>query len=139
VYLAVWFIQDRLLFGHYIYALPHNRRAVVEAGVPVKRPLSLLFIGSSLGSGIACILLAADLSSGQPLILRGIAHKGKYLLSPVPIPTVSGRHKRSRSSSVSVRWGRCWSVVRPRLLMNVSAEPAGVALPRRTAFGGPAG
>jgi ribose/xylose/arabinose/galactoside ABC-type transport system permease subunit len=68
VYAAAWFVQDRLLFGHYIYALAQNRRAVVEAGVPAKRLLGLLFVGSSLSSGIAGILLAADLSSGQPSI-----------------------------------------------------------------------
>jgi ribose/xylose/arabinose/galactoside ABC-type transport system permease subunit len=61
-------VQDRLLFGHYIYAMAQNRRAVVEAGVPAKRLLGLLFVGSSLSSGIAGILLAADLSSGQPSI-----------------------------------------------------------------------
>jgi ribose/xylose/arabinose/galactoside ABC-type transport system permease subunit len=68
VYAAAWFVQDRLLFGHYIYAMAQNRRAVVEAGVPAKRLLGLLFVGSSLSSGIAGILLAADLSSGQPSI-----------------------------------------------------------------------
>lgn len=67
-YAGAWFVQDRLLFGHYIYALAQNRRAVIEAGVPAKRLLGLLFVGSSLSSGIAGILLAADLSSGQPSI-----------------------------------------------------------------------
>jgi ribose/xylose/arabinose/galactoside ABC-type transport system permease subunit len=68
IYAAAWFAQDRLLWGHYIYALAQNRRAVIEAGVPAKRLLGLLFTGSSLSSGVAGILLAADLSSGQPSI-----------------------------------------------------------------------
>jgi ribose/xylose/arabinose/galactoside ABC-type transport system permease subunit len=68
IYAVAWFAQDRLLWGHYIFALAQNRRAVIEAGVPAKRLLGLVFTGSSLSSGVAGILLAADLSSGQPSI-----------------------------------------------------------------------
>lgn len=68
LYAAGWFVQDRLAFGHYIYAMEQNREAVVEAGVPVTRLLFVLYILSGVVSATAGILLAADLSSGQPYL-----------------------------------------------------------------------
>ena len=44
LYAASWVVQERLTFGHYIYAMEQNRNAVVEAGVPVNRMLFLLFV-----------------------------------------------------------------------------------------------
>jgi len=68
LYAGAWFVQERLTFGHYLYALEQNRAAVVEAGVPVNRLLLMLYILSGVVSSIAGILLTADLSSGQPYI-----------------------------------------------------------------------
>jgi ribose transport system permease protein len=65
-YGAAWCLQERLTFGHYVYALAQNRRAVIEAGVPARKLLALLFLAAALTSGVAGILLTADLSSGQP-------------------------------------------------------------------------
>lgn len=68
LYAAAWWTQERLTFGHYIYALEQNREAVVEAGVPVNRILVLLYLLSGGLSALAGILLAAALSSGQPYL-----------------------------------------------------------------------
>ncbi|MDB6454079.1 ABC transporter permease [Falsirhodobacter sp. 20TX0035] len=68
LYAASWFVQERLTFGHYIYAMEQNRAAVVEAGVPVNRMLFLLFVLSGTVSSLAGVLLAANLSSGQPYL-----------------------------------------------------------------------
>jgi ribose transport system permease protein len=68
LYAAAWFLQERLTFGTYIYAMEQNREAVLEAGVPVQRLLALLYVLSGLVSSIAGILLAANLSSGQPYL-----------------------------------------------------------------------
>ncbi|WP_128255794.1 ABC transporter permease [Falsirhodobacter deserti] len=68
LYAASWFVQERLVFGHYIYAMEQNRAAVVEAGVPVNRMLFLLFVLSGVVSSFAGVLLAANLSSGQPYL-----------------------------------------------------------------------
>jgi ribose transport system permease protein len=65
-YAAAWYLQERLTFGHYVYALAQNRRAVIEAGVPARKLLALLFLAAALTSGVAGVLLTADLSSGQP-------------------------------------------------------------------------
>jgi len=68
LYAGAWFAQEKLTFGHYVYALEQNRKAVTEAGISAERLLILLFCLSGFFSGIAGILLAADLSSGQPYI-----------------------------------------------------------------------
>ncbi|WP_136683925.1 ABC transporter permease [Falsirhodobacter xinxiangensis] len=68
LYAVSWFVQERLTFGHYIYAMEQNRAAVVEAGVPVNRMLFMLFVLSGVVSSLAGVLLAANLSSGQPYL-----------------------------------------------------------------------
>lgn len=70
LYAAAWYLQERLTFGHYIYATEQNRQAVVEAGVPVDRILFMLFVLSGTVSALAGLLLVADLSSGQPYLGR---------------------------------------------------------------------
>ncbi len=45
LYGIAWFVQERLVFGHYLYAMEQNRNAIVEAGVPARRlPLRLYLI-----------------------------------------------------------------------------------------------
>jgi ribose transport system permease protein len=68
LYAAAFVLQDRLSFGHYMYAIEQNRSAVQEAGVPVNRLILMLFITSSTLSALAGVLLAANLSSGQPYL-----------------------------------------------------------------------
>lgn len=68
LYAVAWVLQDRTVFGHYIYAMEQNARAVEEAGVPTNRLLLILYILSGTLSAVAGVLLAADLSSGQPYI-----------------------------------------------------------------------
>jgi ribose transport system permease protein len=66
LYAAAWFAQERLTLGQYIYAVAQNRHAVVEAGIAVKRLLMLLALLLALCSGLAGVLLASNLASGQP-------------------------------------------------------------------------
>jgi ribose transport system permease protein len=68
LYAVCWYGQEHLVFGRYIYALAQNRSAVIEAGVPAQRLLALLYVFTALSSGIAGILLTAQLASGQPSI-----------------------------------------------------------------------
>lgn len=68
LYVVCWYLQERLTFGHYIYAMEQNREAVEEAGVPVNKMLFMLYVLSGLVSALAGILLAANLSSGQPYL-----------------------------------------------------------------------
>lgn len=70
--LLCWIIESRLVLGHYIFALATNRRAVEEAGVPVTRIVVLLMTFSSVMAGFAGLLLAVQLSSGQPSIAASL-------------------------------------------------------------------
>jgi ribose/xylose/arabinose/galactoside ABC-type transport system permease subunit len=60
------FVQNRIRFGQYIFALGENRIASQEAGINEKRILKILFILSSLFGAIGGILMATVLQSGQP-------------------------------------------------------------------------
>lgn len=68
LYALAWFVQERLVFGHYVYAMEQNRNAIIEAGVPARRLTLLLYLISGIAAGIAGILLTASLDSGQPRI-----------------------------------------------------------------------
>ncbi|HQT47258.1 MAG TPA: ABC transporter permease [Acidocella sp.] len=68
LYAIGWFIQEKLVFGHYIYAMEQNREAVVEAGIPARRLTLLVYLISGIAAAIAGILLTASLASGQPRI-----------------------------------------------------------------------
>jgi ribose transport system permease protein len=68
LYILAWWMQERLAFGHYIYATEQNEEAVVEAGIPANRLILILFVISGLSSAVAGVMLAARLSSGQPMI-----------------------------------------------------------------------
>src|SRR5690606_13426377 len=68
LYLLCWWVQERLAFGHYLYAMEQNRASVVAAAVPVNKLLFMLYVLSGVVSALAGILLAADLSSGQPYL-----------------------------------------------------------------------
>lgn len=66
IYAVVWFVQDRLTFGRYLYALDRNQRAVLEAGLSVRSMNLKLFVFSGVCASLAGILLCANLNSGQP-------------------------------------------------------------------------
>jgi ribose/xylose/arabinose/galactoside ABC-type transport system permease subunit len=68
LYAAAWFVQEKLVFGHYLYAMEQNRNAVVEAGIPARRLTVLVYLMSAICAAIAGILLTASLASGQPRI-----------------------------------------------------------------------
>ncbi|MDO9417598.1 ABC transporter permease [Pararhizobium sp.] len=68
LYLASWYAQEKLTFGHYIFATAQNEEAVNEAGVSARSLILFLFVFSAVLSAITGVLLAASLSSGQPMI-----------------------------------------------------------------------
>ena len=65
---AAWFMETRLAIGHYIFAMATNPRAVLEAGVPVVGIVIMLCVFSAFCNGLSGILIAVELSSGQPSI-----------------------------------------------------------------------
>lgn len=65
---VLWYVQEKLTLGHYVFAMATNPRAVLEAGVPTARITVILFTFSAVLSGFAGVLIAVELSSGQPSI-----------------------------------------------------------------------
>lgn len=68
LYAVAWFMQEYLVFGHYLYAMEQNLNAVVEAGVPARRLTLIVYLISGVTASIAGILLTSSLASGQPRI-----------------------------------------------------------------------
>ncbi|MDO6966902.1 ABC transporter permease [Rhizobium alvei] len=68
IYAISWFMQEKLTFGHYVFATAESEEAVNEAGISVRSLLMVLFVFSGVMSALAGVLLAATLSSGQPMI-----------------------------------------------------------------------
>jgi len=68
IYALAWFVQDRLTFGRYLYALERNERAVIEAGLSARGLTLSLFVFSGVCASLAGVLLTANLNSGQPAL-----------------------------------------------------------------------
>lgn len=66
VYGFCYFVQDRTVLGHHLYAIGENRRASQNAGIHVPRIVFNTFILSSSIAAIGGILLTAQVNSGQP-------------------------------------------------------------------------
>lgn len=79
-----WYVQERLAMGRYVYAIAQNEAAVQAVGVPVKRLVLLLFVLSGASASVAGLLLAANLSSGQPMI------GGPYLINGLTVVLLGG-------------------------------------------------
>lgn len=82
--LVVWFVQERLAMGRYIYAMAQNEAAVRAVGVPVTRLTILLFALSGLCAAMAGVMLAGSLSSGQPMI------GGPFLINGLTVVLLGG-------------------------------------------------
>lgn len=79
-----WYVQERLAFGRYIYAMAQNETAVRSVGVPAERLTIMLFALSGLSAALAGTLLASSLSSGQPMI------GGPYLINGLTVVLLGG-------------------------------------------------
>lgn len=82
--LLAWVVQERLAMGRYIYAMAQNEAAVRAVGVPVARLMLLLFALSGTCAALAGVMLAASLSSGQPMI------GGPYLINGLTVVLLGG-------------------------------------------------
>lgn len=67
-----WIIQEKMVIGHYIFAISSNTKASEQAGIPVSFIIMLLFLFMAFCSGLAGIIIAAELGSGQPSIARSL-------------------------------------------------------------------
>jgi ribose/xylose/arabinose/galactoside ABC-type transport system permease subunit len=71
VVLGVMFLERKTLIGKYSVAVGSNFEGARLAGVRVDRFRILLFVGSGAATGLAGILVASRLNSGQPTVGNG--------------------------------------------------------------------
>ncbi|WP_219415679.1 ABC transporter permease subunit [Pseudonocardia nigra] len=65
-YVVVWFILERTRFGRHVYAVGGNVEAARLAGIKVKRVLVRVYVIAGLTAGLAGVMFAARVESGQP-------------------------------------------------------------------------
>ena len=68
LYILFFILYHRTQFGRRIYAVGNGEIAAAQSGVPVKRTIILTYVISGLVSAVAGILLAARISTGNPLV-----------------------------------------------------------------------
>jgi ribose/xylose/arabinose/galactoside ABC-type transport system permease subunit len=60
----------RTLFGQWLYAIGHNARTALVAGVPVARMTFLTYVISGVFAGLSSIIFTAGLETGNPEMAR---------------------------------------------------------------------
>ncbi|HET7313481.1 ABC transporter permease, partial [Salinisphaera sp.] len=84
VFLLLWLVLSKTRFGRYIYAVGGNIQAAFVAGLPIRRVLISAFVISGGLSGLAGVLLAAQITAG-------IASTGSgYELTAIAAPVIGG-------------------------------------------------
>ena len=66
VYAVLWFVLERTKFGRHIYAIGGNREAARLAGIKVKWTLVRVYLIMGACAGLAGVIFAARVESGQP-------------------------------------------------------------------------
>lgn len=61
-----WFLLQHTLFGRYVFYIGGNREAAKVSGINIKRMLTLVYTFNGLIAGLAGVVLASRINSGQP-------------------------------------------------------------------------
>lgn len=64
----MWFMQEKRRLGQYVYAVADNRNAAKNAGIHVKRIVSITFLLSAVFAGLGGCLLGLNAGSGRPFM-----------------------------------------------------------------------
>lgn len=67
VFAVIWFIQNHVRFGRYIYAIGNNEKGAILAGINTKNIKLMVYVISGICSAVASLILTARLSSAQPV------------------------------------------------------------------------
>lgn len=70
--LLVWFLLARTTFGRYVYAIGGNEEATRLSGVRVALVRTMTFAISGLSAGLAGVIAASRITTGQANVGRGI-------------------------------------------------------------------
>ncbi|WP_208322090.1 ABC transporter permease subunit [Paramicrobacterium fandaimingii] len=66
VYIVLWFVLERTAFGRHVYAIGGNAEAARLAGINVKWTLVRVYLIMGACAGLAGVIFAARVESGQP-------------------------------------------------------------------------
>lgn len=69
--LICWVLLNRTRFGRHIYAIGGNREAARFSGIKIPRVITMVYIISGFAAGLSGVILAARMSSGQPIAGQG--------------------------------------------------------------------
>jgi ribose transport system permease protein len=78
VFVAVWYLLEKRIFGRHLYVIGNNEEAAHLAGIKVKRQRLIAFALTGMGAATAGLMLASRVASANPtqgagLMLDGIA------------------------------------------------------------------
>jgi ribose transport system permease protein len=66
--ITLWYVLSSTPLGRYLYAIGGSKDAAALSGVPVKRLTVLAFVGAGLLAGVAGVVQAGILGSGNPTV-----------------------------------------------------------------------
>ncbi len=70
--IAAWFVLRRTTLGMYVYSIGGNEEAARLSGVPVRRVKTLVYVIGGATAGLAGVILASRLGSGQAASSEGL-------------------------------------------------------------------
>lgn len=106
LYFIAWFVLRYTKFGRSAYAIGGNMEAAQLSGIPVKRNKVLIFAIGGLTAGLAGVILASRMFSGQP---TAGANTGLEAIAAVTIGGTSAKAGR----------GRMWGTLLGSLIMGM--------------------
>jgi ribose transport system permease protein len=66
-----WVLLNRTRFGRHVYAIGGNLEAARFAGIKIPRVTTIVYVISGFAAGLSGVILAARMSSGQPIAGEG--------------------------------------------------------------------
>lgn len=72
VFAIGYFVLNRTVFGHQVYAIGGNREASRLAGIPVRRVSFLVYAIAGLCAGLSAVVLTSRLNSALPSAANGL-------------------------------------------------------------------
>jgi len=66
-----WILLNRTRFGRHVYAIGGNREAARFSGIKIPRTITIVYIISGFSAALSGVILAARMSSGQPIAGQG--------------------------------------------------------------------
>jgi ribose transport system permease protein len=70
-FVICWLLLNRTRFGRHVYAIGGNLEAARFAGIKIRQVSTLVYVISGFAAGISGVILAARMSSGQPIAGEG--------------------------------------------------------------------